>query len=126
LRSLPEVPEEVVASVEGANVAIVARHDDPNPGNDWMETRIVVEVSGTESHIDEVASTLATNGWDTRDVSDYAPTLLIEAERAEASLVVLTLDDFMSTGILEPAEAFSKVEVKLQNSYFVVSIMPIY
>jgi hypothetical protein len=121
---LPKVSDDVVESVEGENVVIVARNDEPNPGDDWIDTRVVVEVGGPRLHIDEVEAVLAANGWNVREAATVSAPLLLTADQPGAGLVVLMLDDFISMGIRGPSEAFSDIETKPERSYFVITIMP--
>lgn len=123
--SLPSVSDDIIDSIEGTQVTIVSRHDGANPSDEWIETNVVVEVSGPEPRIDAVEDVLRAGGW---EVGDAKPSdvLLLIARRPTARLNVLELNAYLSITLTGPVvEQFAKIEGDPDRSYFVVGFMPL-
>jgi hypothetical protein len=125
--SLPRVPRHVIESVEGEHVTIVAQAVATNPTEQWYYTYLMLEVGGSELHLDTVTSTLTSNGWEieyTESIPDNLPSAVLPDQ---ADLSLADFAGYMSSPS-NPAvfEEFAKVSTSDDKGYFVAIIMPMY
>jgi hypothetical protein len=124
--TLPGVPEEILNTIEGEYVTVVARHDGSNPTEQWMYTYLMLEVSGPEPGVKVVEDALAANGWevDTDLVTDLLLVADIGGGEPGAHLVLVTLRDFTVNRSDGAAREFTKVSTAAGLTYYVAIVSP--